>query len=293
MEVLDLIRKQNNNIKLNVGEENEMTKIIEECRSNGIVPQNAYTIKRPELRAIQYFNSTEVQEAQTTPQSDLLKDAQYFTNIKSNLKLPYLKTDDVVWGMINPNVSELHCTSCQLQPKRVSTFVDVSCAIDVQNKSFNKDIANVLNKAIVDKVIETMFSNDEIDEAPKGLFAYKTPKALNQTNLFDCVLSVSKNKYNGTFILSPSAFIYLYTNCKDLFDNGKLIGFNYVVDGRVKDKFAAFIDLSKIVIADWTITSITIDNITKMKDGFVRVLAESYVDFNILDLDAIEVLKES
>lgn len=290
MEILDLIRKQTNNIGLNVGEANEMDKVIVECKNNGFVPSNSYTLRRNELRSISFNVGTEIAETETNPSTDLLSDVRYYSNIKSNLNVPYLHTDNVKWGNIS-DYAELHNSSVHLKPKRICTYIDISTSVDVQNKSLSKDIANILNKAIYDKVVETMFSNDKVTDAPNGLFADMSIKTISEDNILDSVLSVTQNKYNGKFVISPSAYISLFKNNRTLFDNGKLVGFEYVVDGRVKDGYLCFIDLSKVVMADWTITSITIDNVCKVKDGIIRIIAESFVDFDILDKAALSVLK--
>lgn len=288
MNLIDTIRKTQNNIALNAIETNEQKRIKWEYQNKGVLGLNAYNFER---RSISGFVSTQVEKGKTTPTSDLLNGITYYKNITSNIKVPYLKSDGVVWGNLNSQDNNIHCSSLYLAPKRISTYIDISNTIDTQNKDFNQYLENTLMQGLFDKMIETMFSDDVISEAPKGLFSLKASKQLNEMNLKDAVLNVTKNKYNGKFLLSPSAYIYLYTNNKDLFDNGKLMGFDYIVDGRIKDKFATFIDVTKIAVADYTLMSVTNDKVTKLKEGFIRMICDSYFDFGLLDNDAMEVLK--
>lgn len=300
MEIFDIIRKQTNSLGLNASEQTEQTKALEECRANGFIPTNAYNLKRKELRDVvnfQFDTQTQVESPQTrNPQFDILANCRYYTNIQSNIKIPYLTAEDVHWGYVNPNESTINCSSVTLKPKQVSAYIDISTTIDVTNKGFSKDVENVLNNAIKDKVVETMFSDTNDEETPKGLFAYKQANAINEENIYQAILSVTTKKNNGTWYLSPSALIYLLRNHKDLFndmlfDNGKLGGFDFIVDGRIQNDYAIFIDMSRVAVGDWTYNSITIDDKTKKIDGYIRVIAQSFVDFAPFTDEAFEVLK--
>ena len=76
-----------------------------------------------------------------------------------------------------------------------------------------------------------------------------------------------------------------------LFDNGKLGGFDFIVDGRIQNDYAIFIDMSRVAVGDWTMNSVTVDDKTKKVNGFIRVLVQSFVDFAPFTDEAFEVLK--
>ena len=105
--------------------------------------------------------------------------------------------------------------------------------------------------------------------------------------------SVTNKGYNGTFIFSPSLYKDVLTNFSQYFVNDKFIGFNYIVDGRVEKDFGAFVDMSKIGVADWTFNSVTIDNVTKIKDGIVCYIVETFADFGMMNNEAIAVIKKA
>lgn len=293
MNLINAIRKEIECKGLNSSEASEMEKTIRSY--NGLNLTNKYSIKRKALRAISYDtkNPTEMVGAEgAISNNEYLNKCRYYEDIANGVIVPYITADNVKWGYTNPYDRNINCSKLALKPNRISTYADISSMLDIYNEKFGETIENVLEGALFDKVVQVMFSTQaSTDEQPKGLFNGVTAKTISEDNLINAMLDVEKYKHNGMWVISPSAFAYILKNHKDLFNDGKFVGFDYVVDGRVEDKYAAFIDLSQIAIGDWLVNSYNIDNVTKKVEGFIRVNIESYFDFGLLDNKAISVLK--
>lgn len=302
MDILDIIRKVQTKTNLSATEESAQTQLRKLYNAKGVTNLCGYIVERPQLRNInarslnlqtklQHATGEELVLIDPSNTNDILSKVLYYPNTKSKIKLPYLTGDGVVWGDVITD-DNYHISTKELECKRLSTYIDVSDGLVMQDKTYlNNYISSTLNNAIRDKVISTMFSNNTDVKAPKGLFTYKQSKELSKENLKDSFVNITNAKFNGTWIMSPSCYMWIYNNCSEFFDNGKMLGFEYMVDGRVENDYMAFVDLSKIAVADWTVSGVIIDNVTHKKDGITRVFADSFVDFNIIDNNAIEVLK--
>lgn len=293
MNLINAIRKEIECKNLNIAEESEQEKTKRDYNTLNLT--NKYNIKRKALRSVSFDtkNPTKMVGAEgVTSNNEYLNNCRYYEDIANGVIVPYITADNVNWGFTNPYDANINCSKLTLKPHRISTYADISSMVDIYNEKFGETIEKVLEGALFDKVVEVMFSNDEgTEDSPKGLFNGISAKTINEDNLIDAMLEVEKNKHNGTWVISPSAFAYILKNHKDLFNDGKLIGFDYVVDGRVEDKFCAFVDLTQIAIGDWLVNSYNIDNVTKKVEGYIRVNIESYFDFGLLDNKAISVLK--
>lgn len=296
MKLNTIIRKVKENTNLSVAEQNEQNTIKAKFNTLGINPSNAYNIQRKPLKQINFpleWKEYDYQKPFGNLYNDnLLNRCNYFTNIKSNIAIPFVKTNNVLWGE-TPATNDTTLTDVKLKPKRLSTYCDIPISLELNNDTYTDDVANLINQAVFNKAVSTMFSTytTQDTDKPKGLFSLVESNEPTETNLKAKVNQFGVNGYNGVFVFSPSAFINTKFSFSQYFDNNTFLGFEYLIDSRVQYDYFAFIDFEKVVFGDWTINSITIDKITKVILGLYTIVVDSYCDFNILDSNAIAVFK--
>lgn len=289
MEISDIIRKTNTNTGLNSAEKTTQDKLIAELREYGVVPKNAYTIRRSTiLPIVEKIGDVKYK----TLGNEILTQCTRYTDLKSDTKLPYISSDYVSWGEKHKE-GNVNTSNVQLKYKVINTFIELPVSYNIESKSFNKQVTEALNNVIVDKVVKTMFSNDEGDEEkPFGLLHNKETKPITEDNIKDTIKEfyTNNNLLKGTWLMSPNVYLYLYLNLTKYFVNDKFFGYDYMVDNRVKEDYLLYIDLSKIVIADWSVYSVTVDNLTQKYRGYYRIFVDTFVDFALMDDGAIKCL---
>lgn len=289
MEISDIIRKTNTNTGLNSSEKTTQDKLIAELREYGVVPKNAYTIRRSTiLPIVEKIGDVKYK----TLGNDILAQCTHYTDLKSDTKLPYISSDYVSWGERHKE-GNVNTSNIQLKYKVINTFIELPVSYNIESKSFNKQVTEALNNVIVDKVVKTMFSNEEGDEEkPFGLLYNKETKPITEDNIKETIKEFysNNNLLKGTWLMSPNVYLYLYLNFTKYFVNDKFFGYDYMVDNRVKEDYLLYIDLSKIVIADWSVYSVTVDNLTQKYRGYYRIFVDTFVDFALMDETAIKCL---
>lgn len=289
MEISDIIRKTITNTALNSAEKSQQDKLLTELREYGVMPKNAYTIRRKTILPI---NQKLGNVSFKTETNDILSNCVHYTDVTSNIKIPYINSDYVCWGSTHKE-GNVNTSNVELNAKVINTFIELPVSYNIETKSFNNQIVEVLNNAIINKVVRTMFSTEEGDEEkPNGLLLNKATKEVSEDNIKDTIKDFFKNTnlLQGQWLMSPIVYSYLYYNFTKYFDNGKFFGYDYMVDNRVKDDYLLLIDLSKIVISDWNVYSVTIDNITQKFRGYYRIYVDTFVDFALMDDGAIKCL---
>lgn len=261
----------------------------------GIIYTGANKTNRKEFRQI--IQATEYgRETHTALNNvnDILGQVTYFTNMTNDVTTPSAEAFNAEWKSVGHSPNENTTISgLKLQPKRLISVTNVSSTLAKESKEFVGKLNQLIEHEELNKLIETMFSNLPKEEGEnahsKGLF--NGTQTYNVDEITKAMLFVTNNNYNGTWIISPSVFAYILDNKPQYITDTKLCGFNYLVDGRVQDNYGCFVDLNKIAVADWTINSTTIDDVTHIVDGVLTYITETFVDFGIMNDKAIAVVK--
>ena len=228
--------------------------------------------------------------------ADLINRVNYFENNVNDLNVPFVSSANVAWGGEVEKVldSNPQLESKKLKPHRLSTYVDYSkaflnCTDDEVSQKVNESIVN----AIYNKLFATIFSDEtETYDHPKGLFDGITQFAIsNVEHLTDMQYAIDKKGNSNTWIISPQAkqeLFKLSTNYP-LLQNNELLNSPAICTNLIDDGFICYLPLEYLVIAEWSVISLNVDNYTKATSGKVRVFIDAWFDFDLLGTDNIAV----
>lgn len=228
--------------------------------------------------------------------AELLEKVNYFENNVNDLNVPYVSAANVEWGEevaqaidANPQLE-----SKKLKPHRLSTYVDYSkaflnCTDDEVSQKVNQSIVN----AVFNKLFQTIFSDVEETQAhPKGLFDGVVQYAISSIeNITDMQYAIDKKGNSNTWIISPQAkqeLFKLSTNYP-LLNNNQLLNSPAICTNLCDDGYICYLPLDLLVIAEWGVMSLNVDNVTHAWDGKVRVYIDAWFDFDLLGDDNIAV----
>lgn len=231
----------------------------------------------------------------------------YMSGLKNNIQWP--KGDGIVvnWQkeLGNNNTSPVF-TSIKLTPHRITAYVDVSRQALIQS-SFSMqswlldELTTKLAYALEKKILSADAADATID-APAGIFyrgehVYSDPITdFDDLTAFEAELDGYDTFGAVKYIVAPKAKAKLRTmtrggdNTQNVFENNEIDGTPVVVSRLVKDyddEFIALGDWSKLLIAQWSNTEFTIDDISHMYNGFVRISINAFFDYAVLEDDAI------
>lgn len=289
-------------------EEQEQNEEVEsQMRAKGIAPIGAYhfstrSLLTDNINVDSYEKAIgdNVQPIDNIKGNDtILKQVHALKGLTTNAKVPYITSKGVDWfetgyGKVNEDSEIL---AKLLRPRRLTTNVLVSREM-ILNDGITNDFERVLMDAVQDKLVETIFSHSaegtDGKSTPKGIFnGLSSTTISNTTDLINMQYEVDKEKVNGVWVLSPNAKKWVQTKSTNypLFSNNTLLNSKAYFDSRVEDGYITYLDLSKLYVADWEVSSVTIDPITKSKDGLVAIYIDFYCDFKYLDDKFIKVGK--
>lgn len=231
----------------------------------------------------------------------------YMTGLKNNIQWP--KGDGIVvsWQKeVGNNNTSAAFTSIKLTPHRITAYVDVSRQALIQS-SFSMqsylldELTTKLAYALEKKILSADAADDTID-APAGIFADGAHVSPDQISTFEGItkLEAQLDGYdtfgNVKYIASPAAKAFIRNmvrggdHTQNVFENNEIDGTPVVVSRLVKDydeNFLALGDWSKLLIAQWSNTEFTIDDISHMYNGFVRISINAFFDYAVLEDNAI------
>jgi len=283
MNILNIIQKLANNTELSKTEILENENVIKRAKEKGFVTQSQYNI---ELRNV--INS----DIQTKvlpinyKQNDIqliFDKCQYIENAKSQFKFPFVTNNNVEWGVPMGNgVIE----SKNLKPYRIATQLDLSLTvINCNSEEIKKQFTQMLIDSIYYKVLQTAFSSNlDLTNAPKGLFYGIEPIDISDVKgLQQMQKAVDVVCNNAIWLISPHAKEKLFEiNAEShIFNDGKMLGNDYIFTNLVENGKLCYIDLGKLAIANFGVLGITVDNFTQKANGNVRITVDAYFDFDI------------
>ena len=175
-----------------------------------------------------------------------------------------------------------------LQPKRLTTFIDVSKQFLLQDgigaeQMLQNDIVN----AVSDKLEQTLFGSGAGSATqPAGVFNGVTP--LVAATKVDDVYKLqedleNKNVKSYEFIVNPSAKFNFKTtelaanSGRMVMEGGEIDGKPVTSNSNVVAKGALAADLTDLVVGMWGV-ELTVDPYSKAGDGQVRLVVNAYVD---------------
>ena len=294
LNLLDVINRISNKITLTEAQEEVNQRAVAKAKEDGISAIGQYNF---EMRALMWnsglTNTTRAETKSNEYEDDFLSKTTFYPNLKANLKAPYFDENTCEWkeegNSISANTDTV--TSKFLTPHRLTTKTDFSVSILRQSGKFYNEVNAILVKAIYNKLVETILSDSaETSDQPKGIFNGLSATTISAiTDLATMQYDGDKQKTKNVWIISPKAKAEILKLNPLIFNDGKFLGSDFILENRMQDGLIAYLPLNLITVAQFGVAQIQIDNVTDMINGNVKTYIDTYFDFDFLDNTKIQV----
>lgn len=230
--------------------------------------------------------------------------AKYLTGLSNDVQVPIMSANQVGWAgeIETASDSSIAFTSVTLQPKRLTAYIDISKQFLIQTDSIGAEemIRQDLIAAINDKLEKTILGyEDGSTTKPAGMF-YDPSTNSNITNVstFKGVCELEANLEDANVIGQP---VYVMSNkakavvrsmdkggkhTELVYENGELDGTYVYTTSNVPNKLAIYGDFNNLVIGQWGSLDLTIDSITQVINGKVRITVTAWFDAKVVRPEA-------
>ncbi|MCQ2978731.1 MAG: phage major capsid protein [Clostridia bacterium] len=310
--LVSAINKIANNRNLDSLEQAVMNVGANECRNASLPMGGQIQLPTEELRAVTLTNDGD--DLVATELFDLLgplrtknvmfqSGAKFLTGLKSKIQIPIMGVNTCTWEgeVATASASTPTFSSVTLEPKRLSTYVDISkTMLQCDSIGVENMIRQDLVAAINSKIEETILGSGAGSATqPEGIFHAVTANTTGATTMEKIAEVESKledaNVYGEyKYIAAPSVKAKWRSLAKggniaqSLYANGEVDGTPVLTTGHVaKDKFIVG-DWSNLVIAQFGGIDIVVDNYTQAVNNMVRIVVNFYVDAKVLRPEAFQ-----
>lgn len=231
--------------------------------------------------------------------------ATILSNLVGNLEIPTYSGTTSSWEGETTKAKDGagKFSKKKLSPKRLATTLNVSKQLLLQDSA---GIEAMLKRDIVasiyTKLEETMFSNKAANgNIPRGLFRIKTQNAAikNYDGIVDLYTKLRKNLYGGQNIkavTNPMGYGMLAkTPIRENVAQGFLVDGDMLAIGMEILQTTAvehgimMADFTQLILGQWGALELKIDDTTRFDEGIVRIMVNSYWDYDFRDEKAFEV----
>ncbi|MBQ4022473.1 MAG: phage major capsid protein [Prevotella sp.] len=300
LNMVDVINRITAKQNLTIEEKNINDKCSKQLKEKGISHNGQFNFEMRNIIKVAepYFVGNKKTETFVLKNdaAELIQKVNYFENNVNDLNVPYVSSANVAWGGEVAKVldSNPQLESKKLKPHRLSTYVDYSkaflnCTDDEVSQKVNESIVN----AIYNKLFQTIFSDvEESDAHPKGLFNGITPSTITTTeDLTNMQYAIDKKHNGNVWVISPQAkqkLLKMGTNYP-LLQNNELLNNPAICTNLCDDGYICYLPLDLLVIAQWGVMSLNVDNYSLATSGKVRVYIDAWFDFDLLGNENIAV----
>lgn len=293
MNILNTIKKLNNKQPLTNEEKSINERAIKKANENGIAPIANYNVEMRELLTIPSATKVHQLQSNTNVLHPLLDKVQYIENAQTNIVYPFVNITNVQWG--NGQLTA-QLTSKALKPHRICAQIEISKTfLNCNDESITQQFQDTLINSIFDKVFATMLSDSEgTQDAPKGLLYNIVPTTIiSVDDLTTIQQSVDDFTNNGMWICGAKAKKHLNVmhSTSNLFDNNKLLQSDVIYTNDIANDYLIYVDLQKILLANFGVIGVTLDNVTKSVDGKTILTIDAYFDYDIANNTFLSVGK--
>ena len=283
MNILNTIKKLNKKQPLTTEEQRVNDRAIKRANENGIAPIANYNVEMRELLTIPSATKVHQLQSNTNIIHPLLDKVQYIENAQTNIIYPFVNITNVQWGN---GALTTQLTSKALKPHRVCAQIEISKTfLNSNDEGITQQFQDALINAIYDKVFATILSDgDSTQDAPKGLLNGIVPTPITSIDdLTTIQQSVDEFTNNGVWVCGSKAKKHLNVmhSTSKLFDNNKLLQSDIVYTNDIANDYLIYIDLQKVLLANFGVVGITLDNVTKSVEGKTILTIDGYFDYDI------------
>lgn len=258
-----------------------------------IAPIGQFQLPMQELRGVIAESAqTKVSEFVTTPTPSIIERCRLLEGLAANVKFPIMRNRASHWA--NESASTQDYTSVTLTPHRLYSEIVYS---DTLIKSTDVTLQNALTQDIVsdiyNKVESTMFSDaDATDGNPLGIFNYIIPTELDELSFTNAEKAFYESgAKQPLYIFSPSTYTSVRAAYNDNFKDGKFNDIEYIVTANMQDDCILLCDPNHLIVGLFGAVNIEVDDITKRIEGKVRLIANTYWDWNVTNQNAFQCIK--
>lgn len=280
----------NNDLKTLQSKANELNK-----KAN-INPIGQIQMPLSELRSVLTDSaSTKVSEFVTTPTATIIERSRFLEGLQANAKYPIINSKCSRWETESAQTPDF--TNVTLSPHRMySEIVYSDTLIKSTDATLQYALSEDLISNIYNKVESTLLSTDNgTNGNPKGILTYLTPTTTSALSITD-LSTIEKAFFESgakepIYIFSPSAYKTTKETFKELFSNDKFNNFEYVVTNNLQNDYILLCDLNYLLVGLFGGLDIQIDDVTERIKGKVKLLCNTYWDFNLTNKDAFQCIK--
>jgi HK97 family phage major capsid protein len=210
----------------------------------------------------------------------------------------------------------------EMTPKRLTVRVAISLQ-NLMQSSFDMEAytMKVIRDEIANAIDRAGINGSGIGE-PKGILNYSgintlamgvngaAPTWPTLVNLETPVFVANANSAKMSYLSNPKVKGTLKTTPKQsgqpiylMADNGDVNGYSFEVSNHVPSTLtkgtssgvcsaAIFGDFSQMIIGQWKFLDITVDNISRKKDGYVEIIANAFIDVAVKQETAFAAVKD-
>ncbi len=260
-----------------------------------INPMGQVQIPMTELRSvINESGATLINGYEVTPTANIITRSRFLEGLQANALYPIFRTNPSYWA--NEEQGDQDITHVMLQPHRMFSELTYDLTLILStDSSIQKALTEDLVNNIYAKVEATMLSDsDETNGNPKGLFNFITPTTADTLSIN--VFAVMEKNFFASgakqpiYIFSPSAFAKVKATFKELFINGKFNDIEYVVTANMQSDYILLCDLNYLLVGLFGALDVVVDDVTKKREGKVRLICNSYWDWNITNANAFQAI---
>jgi len=215
--------------------------------------------------------------------------AKFITGLVNDFALPSYSSTSSLWaGETSAATDGTGVFSQQvMKPKRLTTFVDVSLQFLAQDSNgANEQLIASLQESISQKLEKTILGNIAgTSTMPAGIFV-NVPAAITGVTYQNITALESQiedlNVTNYSFIVANKAKSILKSTVKNqmsfVYDGGEIDGYKTLSSGNVFNKGIIAANFNDLWVGQWGSVVLTIDNLTQMTNGNVRIIINAFYD---------------
>lgn len=248
-----------------------------------------------ELRGvISNSGETKTQSYEITPTANVVTRARYIEGLQANALYPIMRNHASRWESESGDTPTY--THVMLTPHRL--YSEILYSVDIVLNS-NSTLQNALTEDLVNdiynKVERTMLSDkDGTDGNPKGLFNIVTPTELSELSFTNAEKALYQSgAKQPLYIFSPSSYTAIRAAYEDCFKDGKFRDIEYIVTSNMQDDCILLADLNYLIVGLFGSLHADIDNVTRRKDGIIRMITNTFWDWNVTNQNAFQCIKIS
>lgn len=173
--------------------------------------------------------------------------------------------------------------SVKLEPKRLLSYVEYSRDVTLNpDTQIAQAIESDLINSIYEKVQETMLND-----------TYDTAHTMSISGYDDIVnfeySATTKSINNGVYVVSPLAakkLKLMKNGDTPIYQNGTINGTKVYETASLSDERVIYGDYSKLLLAQWGVIDVTVDDKTAIHKGIIKLTINSYWNWAVTDKNA-------